>query len=104
MTRRCSRIRSAATAFMTVAREACRELRCMVEAINADRAARPFLIASKNCLSLEEGRRIVPRIAAAMKDAGVFGMPMPERPGYSYLLIVDGVSGKPRKAPRHGRC
>src|SRR5438105_9538740 len=39
-----------------------------------------------------------------MKDAGVFGMPMPERPGYSYLLIVDGVSGKPRKAPRHGRC
>src|SRR5437588_541433 len=40
-----------------------------------------------------------PRIAAAMKDAGVFGMPMPERPGYSYLLIVDGVSGKPRKAP-----
>src|SRR5438067_1412072 len=50
MTRRCSRIRSAATAFMTAAREACRELRCMVEAINADRAARPFLIASKNCL------------------------------------------------------
>src|SRR5947207_131278 len=45
MTRRCSRIRSAATAFMTAAREACRELRCMVEAINADRAARPFLIA-----------------------------------------------------------
>src|SRR5438270_673590 len=36
MTRRCSRIRSAATAFMTAAREACRELRCMVEAINAD--------------------------------------------------------------------
>src|SRR5207248_1645357 len=35
-------------AFMTAAREACRELRCMVEAINADRAARPFLIASKN--------------------------------------------------------
>src|SRR5438874_8410354 len=34
---------------MTAAREACRELRCMVEAINADRAARPFLIASKNC-------------------------------------------------------
>src|SRR5438874_4898086 len=33
---------------MTAAREACRELRCMVEAINADRAARPFLIASKN--------------------------------------------------------
>jgi indole-3-acetate monooxygenase len=26
---------------------------------------------------IEEGRRIVPRIAAAMKDAGVFGMPMP---------------------------
>src|SRR5437868_6496513 len=51
MTRRCSRIRSAATAFMTAAREACRELRCMVEAINADRAARPFLIASKNCLA-----------------------------------------------------
>src|SRR5207302_2175569 len=47
MTRRCSRIRSAATAFMTAAREACRELRCMVEAINADRAARPFLIAAR---------------------------------------------------------
>jgi indole-3-acetate monooxygenase len=26
---------------------------------------------------IEQGRRIVPRIAAAMKDAGVFGMPMP---------------------------
>ena len=26
---------------------------------------------------IEQGRRIAPRIAAAMKDAGVFGMPMP---------------------------
>jgi Acyl-CoA dehydrogenase, N-terminal domain len=26
---------------------------------------------------IEQGRRIVPRIAAAMKEAGVFGMPMP---------------------------
>jgi alkylation response protein AidB-like acyl-CoA dehydrogenase len=26
---------------------------------------------------IEQSRRIVPRIAAAMKEAGVFGMPMP---------------------------